>query len=90
MNTFTFVLGQPLDLSENRKNELSKIDSYPNPAQGIVNISFIALAANLSTATLINGLGQTIYSNILGPKAIANNLLSFNRILETCKKALTS
>ena len=65
-DSYTFVTRRAADISVNSiELDLSDVTIYPNPTDGIVNISFKGMSNDSYTLSVMNVLGELVYTNIL-------------------------
>jgi len=66
VDTYTFVTRRAADISVNSiEFDLSDVTIYPNPTDGIVNISFKGMSNDNYTLSVMNVLGEMVYTNFL-------------------------
>ena len=79
VDTFTWITRKAPDAPEVSVGEYdvtrSEVNVFPNPTDGMVNISFEAISNDLYTLSVMNVLGEMVYTQVLEPTA-GNNIAS--------------
>ena len=79
VDTFTWITRKAPDAPEVSVGEYdvtrSEVNVFPNPTDGMVNISFEAISNDLYTLLVMNVLGEMVYTQVLEPTA-GNNIAS--------------
>ncbi len=79
VDTFTWITRKAPDAPEVSVGEYdvtrSEVNVFPNPTDGMVNISFEAISNDLYTLSVMNLLGEMVYTQVLEPTA-GNNIAS--------------
>lgn len=79
VDTFTWITRKAPDAPEVSVGEYdvtrSEVNVFPNPTDGMVNISFEAISNDLYTLSVMNLLGVMVYTQVLEPTA-GNNIAS--------------
>ena len=78
VDTFTYITRKAPDAPEVSVNEFqveeTAVSIYPNPTEGIINISFKAILKDRYTLSVMNILGELVYSNVLESNSANNNV----------------
>ncbi len=76
-DTYTFVTRKAADVSiSSIALDLSEVSIYPNPTDGIVNISFQGISNDDYTLSVMNLLGKVVYTVVLDANKSTNNVES--------------
>lgn len=79
VDTFTWITRKAPDAPEVSVGEYdvtrSEVNVFPNPTDGMVNISFEAISNDLYTLSVMNVLGEMVYTQVLEPTT-GNNIAS--------------
>jgi hypothetical protein len=80
VDTFTYITRKAPDAPEVSVNEFqleeSSVSIYPNPTEGIINISFDALSKDPYILSVMNILGELVYSSVLELNSVNNHVES--------------
>lgn len=65
VSMFTFITRKPLTILEEGIQILGQTNIYPNPTEGIVTLSYKGMPNEPYNVSVINVLGEMVYSNVL-------------------------